>query len=232
MQGIFITGTDTGVGKTTVAGGLIRLLSKKGFDVGVMKPFATGDRLFSSNYRSEDSYRLAIASNTKDSDVQINPFFYQVAASPYVAAKVTRQEIPTLSCVENLFLELSRRHEFMVVEGLGGLMVPISRRYSIADVARQFRLPIVLVANFKIGTINHIRLTLDAMKRYDLNILAIVLNEMPSRPRITERYLLTAVRDLSGLDTVFSIPFSTRPIPKVVCSYIRRNLDISKMLVN
>src|SRR5438067_762040 len=87
MRGLFITGTGTGVGKTAVAAGLAWALRKKGLDVGVMKPFATADRIFSKRYRSSDTAILARAAEASEPDHDLNPFFYRIAASPLMASR-------------------------------------------------------------------------------------------------------------------------------------------------
>jgi dethiobiotin synthetase len=88
MKGIFITGTDTGVGKTTIAAALASFIRRSGMDIGVMKPFASAEKKFSRRYRSEDSALLARAAQVKDTDEEINPFFYAVPSAPFIAAKM------------------------------------------------------------------------------------------------------------------------------------------------
>ena len=140
-----MTGTDTGIGKTTICTGLIWFLRNQEIDVGVMKPFAAAEKGFSSNYRSEDTYRLALAAGSKSTDKQINPFFYKVPASPLVASKITHQKLPSLKNVVRQVLDESKKYRYMIIEGIGGIMVPISRTYTIAEFARYLGFPIVIV---------------------------------------------------------------------------------------
>src|ERR671919_495342 len=112
MRGIFITGTSTGVGKTAVGAGLAWALRKRKIDVGVMKPFATANRVFSRIYRSQDTAILARASGVNDPDWSLNPFFYPIAASPLVAAKLKhRPPVDTERALQKL-KELERKHDF------------------------------------------------------------------------------------------------------------------------
>jgi dethiobiotin synthetase len=221
MRGLFVTGTDTGIGKTTICTGLIWFLRNQEIEVGVMKPFAAAEKGFSSNYRSEDTYRLALAAGSKSTDKQINPFFYKVPASPLVASKITHQKLPSLKNVVRQVLDESKKYRYMIIEGIGGIMVPISRTYTIAEFARYLGFPIIVVASAKLGSLNHILLTLEACFNHHLDVIAIVINRMPKRSDKSQRLLVSTVRQLTGIRTTFSIPeFHREPDPSSVGSIL------------
>lgn len=211
MRGLFVTGTDTGIGKTTICTGLLQILHSKKIDVGAMKPFASAERIFSSKFRSEDSYKLALATGNGICDKQINPFFYKVPTSPFIASRITHQKLPSLNRAISKVLEESRRHQYMIIEGMGGIMVPISREYTLAVFAKKLGLPVVVVASAKLGTLNHILLTLKVCSSYRLDVAAIIINRMPRKPEKSQSLLVSTVRMLTGIKETFSIPESNSP---------------------
>jgi dethiobiotin synthetase len=168
---LLVTGTDTGVGKTVVAAGLAAALRRRGIDAGVMKPFASGAR----RGRSEDALLLREAAGVDDPLDLINPVLFRLPLAPSVAA---RQEGRTVDVprARAAFRALTRRHARGVVEGVGGLLVPIRDRWTVAHLARQWRLPLLIVARPTLGTINHTALTVLAARRFGLRVLGIVVN--------------------------------------------------------
>jgi dethiobiotin synthetase len=174
-KGIFITGTDTGVGKTTVAVGLVQLLKAKGLDVGVMKPVATGAKWLNGELVSEDARLLIEASGARDSYGLVNPVCLSTPAAPTVAAIREGRTVEPAS-IWRAFKALSSNHPFLVVEGIGGLLVPIDGNLFVADLAKKMSLPIIIVARASLGTINHTLLTVEAARRRRLRIAGVVLN--------------------------------------------------------
>ena len=174
-KGVFITGTDTGVGKTTVAVGLVRLLKARGLDVGVMKPIATGARRLNGKWVSEDARLLMEAAAADDPYEMINPVCLSTPAAPSVASQREGGHIELMN-IWGAFKTLRARHRFLVVEGIGGLLVPIDGKLFLADIAREMSLPLIVVAKTSLGTINHTLLTIEAARRRRLKIAGIVLN--------------------------------------------------------
>lgn len=154
---LFVTGTDTGVGKTYVACALARA-----WRCGVMKPIATGSR--------DDARRLRRAAGVRDPLDLINPLFFRAPAAPLVASPRPID----LSPIWRAFRELRRRHDRLIVEGIGGLLVPITPRFTVLDMARRMRLPLLIVARPDLGTINHTALTVRAAR--GLPIAGIIIN--------------------------------------------------------
>ena len=168
---IFITGTDTGVGKTVVTAGIAAALRRRGVDVGVMKPVATG----AVDGVSEDALLLRKAAGVGDPSELINPVCLEPPLAPSVAARITGTRID-LRRVWSAYRTLSARHECMIVEGVGGLLVPILDRYPVARMAKRLGLPLVIVVRPTLGTINHTALTVHAARSFGLRVLGIVIN--------------------------------------------------------
>jgi dethiobiotin synthetase len=179
VNGVFVTGTDTDCGKTVIAGGIARALLHKGFNVGVMKPLATGgdSRREGSHPRwvSVDALHLRQAAATSDSLDLINPYCFKTPLAPWPAARLERKSID-VNRVMNAYKELSRRHDFMVVEGIGGLMVPIKRDFFVVDLIARMRLAAIVVAGPDLGTINHTLLTVKELKRNGIPLAGVVIN--------------------------------------------------------
>src|SRR5215467_15384462 len=206
MRGILIIGTDTGVGKTFIAAALARVFHSRGIDVGVMKPFAADRKTFSRKYRSEDTALLARAAHTTDSDTQINSYFYTVPAAPYVASAVTQEGKVSIPVVLDAYQHLAAKHDIMIVEGIGGLMVPLTESETFADFAKVLDIPTILVARCSIGTFNHTLLTLSVLRTYDLELIGLVMNGYPRIQRAEDKQLVIAVKRLAGVELLCVIP--------------------------
>jgi dethiobiotin synthetase len=203
---VLITGTDTGVGKTFVGATLARIFHCRGINVGIMKPFAAARGIFSRKYRSQDTAVLASAAHSIDSDKRMNPFFYSVPAAPYVASAVTQQEEVSISTALDAYHDLAAKHDLMIVEGIGGLMVPLTESETFADFAKILNLPIIVVARCTPGTLNHILLTVNASKAYGLDIIGLVMNGYPQRERAVAKELVIAVKKLAGVEVLSVVP--------------------------
>jgi dethiobiotin synthetase len=171
MRGIFVTGTDTGVGKTFVACALARALREAGVDVGVMKPIETGVPAAGP----EDARALRAAAGVEDPLELICPVRFALPASPEAAARAEDRRV-SLDAIRDAFDELARRHAFVLVEGAGGLLVPIDAGTDMADLARALDLPLLLVARTALGTVNHTRLSLEVAEARGLEVLGVVLS--------------------------------------------------------
>jgi dethiobiotin synthetase len=175
-RGFFITGTDTGVGKTVVTAALIRALKGRGLSVCGMKPVESGcERDGSGNLVPADGTFLMKASGVKEPLDDITPYCFEHPLAPMVAAELEMRAIDML-WVERAYERLSERYDIMVVEGVGGLMVPLQREYSVLDMAKALGLPVIVVASAFLGTINHTILTVDRALSEGLDVAGVILN--------------------------------------------------------
>ena len=203
MRSFFITGTDTGIGKTMFTCGLAQSLRNFGIDVGVMKPFATGTPQ-NNGFQSEDVSLLVKHSGTSDPEYLINPYFFSIPTSPYLAAKKLGKTID-IDLVLSSFEKLQSLHDVVLVEGIGGIMTPILKDYFVADLIKDLNLDTIIVTGTKIGTVNHTLLTLAQCKKYGIKISGLVLNNIDVDgydPKDLENDLVS----LSGVDVLYVIP--------------------------
>ena len=207
MPGIFITATDTEVGKTAVACALILALRRRGLDVGVMKPVATGCTDGSGRLHLADAERLRAAAGCDDDLAWICPVALPEPLSPHVAAERAGLKIDR-DTIGLAYTEIAARHPFVIVEGVGGLLTPITPDWLLADVAADMRLPLVIVTRWGLGTLNHTLLTISEARRRSLPIAGLVLNEVAIRPHgVAEQTAPNELKRLTGETIVAQIPF-------------------------
>jgi dethiobiotin synthetase len=204
-SGIFITGTDTGVGKTFVACGLAALLRESGYSVGVMKPAETGCAEKDGQLFPEDAVRLKEASGCAEPLEKICPYRLKDPLAPSVAAERSGVTID-IGLVQKLYAEISSKHDITIVEGAGGLLVPLLPHYTYADLAMLLKLPVVVVAANRLGAINHLLLTLELATCRGLSVPGYVLNHLESRPLLAAETNAEALRFLTAVPCVGEIP--------------------------
>jgi dethiobiotin synthetase len=163
MKGLFITGTDTGVGKTLVAAALARAATQLGARTAVMKPIASGSARTAAGLRNDDALELISASGRPLPYESVNPYCFEPAISPHIAAEDV-QIAPDLHTITAFFQELSAESEFMVVEGAGGWLAPINTHQTMADLALTLGLPVLLVVGVRLGCLNHAQLSERAIR--------------------------------------------------------------------
>lgn len=174
-KGLFITGTDTGVGKTVVTAALAAVLRADGVNVGVMKPIATGCVRRREGLVSEDAEFLAKAADAPEPLDEISPIRLAEPLAPTVAAARAGVELDLLP-MWRAWDRLKRAHDVMLVEGIGGALCPVTPRQSVADLAQRFHLPVLVVARPVLGTINHAAMTVEVLRARGLEVAGIVLN--------------------------------------------------------
>ncbi|MEW6604633.1 MAG: dethiobiotin synthase [Thermoproteota archaeon] len=230
MRGLFVTGTSTGVGKTVIAAGLAWALRRRS-DVGVMKPFATANRPFSKRYKSKDAALLVRASGVKDPDDEVNPFFYSLAASPLVAAQVRNESPPNIEKALQILQNLAKKHDFVIVEGIGGIMVPLTENVFVADFAKRTGLPAVIVTTPILGTLNHTLLTVMSCRKCNIDIKGIIVNKMPKKPNIVEQKVPEMIEKFTGVRVLGSVPFSREANHVTIGKMLEKAIDIDSLLV-
>lgn len=174
-KGIFITGTDTDVGKTVVAGALAMGLKKIGFSVGVMKPVETGCKKVGKRLIPSDAIFLKKASGSRDSLDLINPYRFEKSLAPSVASELEGVRID-ISRILKTFDIMKKRHDIVIIEGAGGILVPVYKDYLFLDLIRDLGLPVLIVARPWLGTINHTLLTIRCAQEYGIPVIGFILN--------------------------------------------------------
>lgn len=167
---IFITGTDTGVGKTVLTACLLEYLRQTGVNALAMKPFCSGSRGDVELLQSIQESRLP--------DDVINPFYFPDAVAPLVAARNARQKI-ALADVLRKIRDVARQCDCLLIEGSGGLLVPLGEGYTVADLIRRLRCEVLVAARNQLGTINHTLLTVEALRRLTRQPIKVVLMDQP-----------------------------------------------------
>lgn len=182
MRGFFVTGTDTGVGKTHVSCEIVRDLRMQGHRVGAYKPVCSGARI-ASNGRSiwDDVAKLQNALGGDVSEDQISPQRFDAPLAPPLAARQEGRSVD-LNELQNGFDWWRSQCDLLVVEGAGGLLCPLTERETMADLAMRFQLPLLIVARLGLGTINHTLLTIEAARTRGLKIVGVLLNEATPLP--------------------------------------------------
>jgi dethiobiotin synthetase len=203
--GIFITGTDTGVGKTVVAAGLALILRDRGLKVGVMKPIATGCTGPEGSLVSHDAVFLWEAAENEFPTLT-NPSRFRNALAPHVAATLEKKEVD-LKKVHNAYRELQKHYDFLIVEGIGGLLVPIAKDYFVSNLIREFHLPIVIVSRAGLGAINHTLLTVDAALIRGFQVRGIIFNRVSTfNYSMAEMTNPKVIHELTGIPILGSLP--------------------------
>ena len=178
MKPLFVTATDTDIGKTCVCAGLAYTLKKLDVDVGIMKPFACGVKE-KTGFSSNDLTILANAAMVDDTEDIINPFFLPIPASPYTAAKNLGVKIDIKHVME-CFKKLDEIHDIVLVEGIGGIMTPILKDYAIIDLIKDLMANTIIVTSSKIGTVNHTILTCKMCKNMNIPVKGLIINNFDS----------------------------------------------------
>lgn len=186
---LFVTGTDTGVGKTYVTRLILETLRREGIDAAGYKPIACGDR--------EDAVVLAAASGGLTLD-EVNPVHFQTPVSPYVAGLLENRSIDAAALLSS-YQQLASRHAQVIVEGVGGWEVPLAANYRVSDLAKELALPVVLVAANRLGALNHILLSVDAIRAKGLTCAGIILNQLGDELDTAMITNKGVVEDLTGV---------------------------------
>jgi len=206
VKGVFITGTDTGVGKTLVGAGLAALFKERGFDMGVMKPVESGCRRENGCLIPEDAILLKEMVSSQDELELINPYALEHALAPALAAEIEGVEI-RLEVIKRAYDFLTSRHDIVIVEGAGGLLVPLLGHYFMADLAEEWGLPLLIVTGAKLGIINHTLLTIHYAQQRRIPVLGIVINHTSNLKGLAESHNATALKRWARVPFLGSIPF-------------------------
>lgn len=220
-RGFFITGTDTDAGKTWISLGLLKLLNENNIITTVMKPVSAGCTLTNQGLRNQDAEQLITAAKIKPVYQKMNPYAFEAAIAPHIAAKQTDVDI-NISDIKQQFSEISSQAEITIVEGAGGWLTPISEQQTMADIARELNLPVIVVVGMKLGCLNHALLTVRNILGMNLPIAGWIANSLENN--------FNAIDDnISSLKTQLPIPFlGTIPYltdfkPELIASHINKD---------
>jgi dethiobiotin synthetase len=195
-KGIFITGTDTGVGKSIASAVIARLLKNLGYSVGVMKPVTSGCIERDGKLVSLDAELLCFAAGTElTSDCA--PYLLKAPLAPSVAASLEGVRID-FQVIRDAYLRLADSFDFVIVEGAGGLMVPLAGGLLMSDLALHLGLPIAVVARPGLGTVNHTLLTTFCGRNLGLQVKGVIVNRFPDLPDQAEESAPHLIASLSG----------------------------------
>ena len=234
MKSVFITGTDTGIGKTVVAASLLAAARARGIDAVPMKPVQTG---CARNLAAPDLDFCLREARFKPWPHEQNwmcPYRFVPACSPHLAARLARKRI-RIGKIADSFNHLASLHEMVIVEGAGGVLAPIDERNTMLDIMKALRLPVILVARAGLGTINHALLSLRELRHAKLKVIGVVLVKSASGERsVIEKDNLRTIERLSGIPTLTHLPYMKRldvcklasPVSRVLEALGVRNFNL------
>ncbi|MBU4334048.1 MAG: dethiobiotin synthase, partial [Candidatus Omnitrophica bacterium] len=219
-KGIFVTATDTGAGKTYASLVLGHLLKDKKIDVGYMKPVqCSGD----------DASKITNALDLKDDFNLINPYYFEEPLSPNTAAKRAGRKIDPQKIIK-AYQKLSAQHEMMIVEGAGGLLVPLCKDYLIADLIKDLELEVIIVSRLGLGTINHTLLSINQAKSLGINVKGVLFcNTSKNKGGIPEQTNPSVIKDYSGVDILGQVPFLDKVDQQAIVDKCSNAININKI---
>ena len=208
-RGIFVTGTDTGVGKTLVVSALVVCLVQRGIDVGVMKPIETG--VARSPKAQSDGVRLRRVAGSHDPMAEVCPYVFRLPVAPLSASEEERTTVQVTRIIR-VFHAMRQKHTLMVVEGVGGVYVPITQAYKVVDLMYKMKLPAVVIGQSGLGGINQALLTIHALRLRKIPVVALVLNQrrpvQTKTARTQEQSTMCLLRRFAGVPVVGPLPYS------------------------
>ncbi|MGQ0638104.1 MAG: dethiobiotin synthase [Nitrososphaerota archaeon] len=229
MKSYFVAGTDTGVGKTAIAAGIAGSLRKLGINVGIMKPIATGYAQ-KTGYKSSDVTILAEAAGIKDPEELINPVFLPIPTSPYDATKLLSVPID-MPLILTKFKKLLSLHDVILIEGIGGIMTPITKNFFVADMIKAMTIETIIVTRATLGTLNHTVMTCKICKDYDIKVKGLVINNFDDRGTPAEKSAPTTLYELTGINIIGIIPFikDLNQIDKMI-EMVSKKIDVKSLI--
>ncbi len=226
MKGFFVTGMDTGVGKTIISAILVTLLKAKGLKTAGMKPFETGCLKEGELLVPSDGMFLKDVASMEEPINYITPVCLEKPLAPMVAAELDGIEID-LAPVFKAYEDLKKRYEAIVVEGVGGLLVPIKRDYLVIDLIRDFNLPVIVVSRPTLGTINHTLLTIRALHFEGLKIQGIIFNySRPPEGTLAEETNPAVIARLTDVPVIGTVPYLKSFDTETLINTARKNLNL------
>jgi dethiobiotin synthetase len=185
-RGFFITGTDTGIGKTRIAQGIMAALQNTGLTVAAMKPVSAGCEQTSAGLRNDDALQLMRQASIKLPYDLVNPYAFAPPIAPHIAADISGTEMK-LEVIHCAYREIADQADIVIVEGAGGWLVPFTQSQTLADLAQALQLPVIMVVGLRLGCLNHALLTAESIRAHGLHLAGWVANRIdPDMPHAAE----------------------------------------------
>lgn len=217
-RAVFVTGTDTGVGKTWVTLGLMALLKDQGHNVTGMKPVASGCYLTPQGLRNEDAVKISEHSSLALKYAEVNPFAFEPAVAPHIAATGAGRSI-SLNYIQSIYQRLLQRFDWCIVEGIGGWLVPLSEQHTVADLVRQLDMPVVLVVGLRLGCLNHALLSVQSIHHHRVRLLGWVANQLHPQMSCLEQNV-EALKSRIGAPLLGVVPWFESPSATTFARYL------------
>lgn len=228
MAGIFITGTDTEIGKTYVSCLLMRSLIEEGYRVAGMKPVASGATLQDGILKNEDALSLMAASNIETEYQTVNSYVFEPAISPHLAAAKAGIEIDCKNIKIN-FDKLVNQSDVVIVEGVGGWYAPLTMQTTVADMAKELNIPIIIVVGLRLGCLNHALLTLQAIKQTGLTISGWVANHVSENFLSADENIETLKHFFNDIPLIANIPYQSASGATAKQDHVNKQMLIDKL---
>ncbi len=226
MKGLFVTGTDTDVGKTIISSGLAAVLKEKGMDVGVFKPLLSG---IARDDSVSDTSLLKELSQTSLSHEEITPFGFKEPLAPYVAGKLEGKSV-SIEAVINHWENIKETHECFIVEGAGGISVPLGEGFLVSDLIKALQLPIIIVARPNLGTFNHIYLTVQYARSQGLPIAGIVINGINDPPELAEKTNPALIKEFCRVPILGITPKLKEMTKENIVKMVEDHIDVTLLI--
>jgi dethiobiotin synthetase len=232
-KGIFITGTDTGIGKTVVTACLLAALKNRGLTIAAMKPIETGVDPECNSLANSDAKFLHQVSRSDISHEDVCQYRFKTAASPLQAALADHVEPVDEKVILKAYSQLTEKPELVLVEGIGGLLVPIRENYLVVNLIVDLQIPIIVVSPLKLGAINHTLMTLEIASKYGVNVKGLLYNSLDT-PQTTINSQAKIIEQFSGIKSLGNCPFIEQLSPESftpdLIKIIESQLDIERIL--
>jgi len=218
---VFVTGTDTGVGKTAVSQALIEIYQQANLPVKAMKPISSGAVQTANGLRNPDAELLMKKTGQKDPYSLINPYVFEPPIAPHLAAAQAGVEM-NIDLLFDSFLQLKSESNSMIIEGVGGWQVPITNTVSLADWVNQMQWSVILVVGIKLGCINHARLTYSNMRQNETNLIGWVANQVSPSTKMS-RDIVNDLQQYLSIPLLADIPYLSHDQDVDISPYFNLN---------
>jgi len=232
MKAFFFTGTDTGVGKTIITGAIAKVLSSLGKNVGVMKPIESGCTIRNGGKIPNDALFLKNMASCKEEIKTICPYPLSKPLAPAIAASFENIRVD-LKQIKNLFIKIAKNSDIVLVEGAGGIMVPITKTHLILDLVKLLNIPLIIIAKTVLGTINHTLLTIKQAQQNGIEVKGVILNKLSPLGDESEKTNPLLIENFSAVPILGQIPYIQkveREKPDILSNFIKTNINLSMFM--